>query len=108
MPVTLDIENIRALLQFGVEACDVELENHLRTAASNATYISKTTQNQLIHVSGDVIRDKIVERRAEGKYFADLTDETTDVSQKEQTTMVVRYVDTDIVVREDFIGFVHV
>lgn len=53
----------------------MELEHHLRTAASNATYISKTTQNQLIRVAGDIISDKIVEHMAEAKYFAVLANE---------------------------------
>ena len=37
-----------------------------------------------------------------------MADETTDVSQKEQMTLVIRYVDKDLVVREDFLGFVQV
>ena len=37
-----------------------------------------------------------------------MADETTDVSQKEQMTLVIRYVDKDLVVREDFLGFVQI
>ena len=52
--------------------------------------------------------DFIVAHVADAKYFAIMADETTDVSQKEQMTLVIRYVDKDLVVREDFLGFVQV
>lgn len=40
--------NFRELLRFRVNCGDLELENHLKNSRSNATYISKNTQNQLI------------------------------------------------------------
>jgi hypothetical protein len=41
--------NFKALLSFRVDAGDDILAHHLKTAASNATYISKTTQNEIIN-----------------------------------------------------------
>jgi Domain of unknown function (DUF4371) len=55
-------ENFRELLRFRVKAGDSVLENHSKNSASNATYISKTTQNQLIEVIGEVIRENILNR----------------------------------------------
>ena len=40
----------RALLVFRVDAGDTILQQHLQTAKKNATYISKTTQNELINI----------------------------------------------------------
>ena len=100
--------NFRALLQFRVEAGDKDLENHLKTAAQNATYISKTTQNQLIDAASKEIIDKIVHRVADVKYFSVLADETTDVSRKEQMSVIIRYVAKNLSIREDFLGFKHV
>jgi hypothetical protein len=40
------------LLRFRAKAEDRVLKNHLKTSASNATCISKTTQNQLIEIIG--------------------------------------------------------
>ncbi len=45
--------NFRALLNFRIDAGDTVLAEHLRTAARNATYTSKTIQNEMIEVLAD-------------------------------------------------------
>ena len=40
---------------FRVQAGDEVLKQHLRTAAGNALYTSKTVQNEMITVCGDLI-----------------------------------------------------
>ena len=40
--------NFKSLLDFRVDAGDIHLKEHLETCARNASYISKTTQNQLL------------------------------------------------------------
>ena len=40
--------NFRALLAFRVDAGNKVLEHHFDTCAKNATYTSKTTQNDLL------------------------------------------------------------
>ena len=42
--------NFKALLALRVDAGDKDLEHHLETCARNATYTSKTTQNELCFV----------------------------------------------------------
>lgn len=42
------------------------------------------------------------------KWFSIMADETKDVSNNEQMSIVIRWVDTDYVIHEDFIGMVHV
>ena len=49
--------NFWALLKFRVEAGDKVLEEHLSTAARNATYTSADIQNQIIAIIGEHIRD---------------------------------------------------
>jgi len=44
--------NFCALLKFCVDSGDDVLKQHLESAASNATYISKTMQNELIKAAG--------------------------------------------------------
>ncbi len=91
---------------FRIDAGDIALQQHLLNAASNATYISHTTQNDLINCAGDVILDTIVGRIAAMKYFTIIADEITDSGRLEQMTMVVRYCYGDTI-REDFIGFIN-
>ena len=54
--------NFRALVRFRVDAGDKELKSHLENSTSKATYVSKTTQEQLIECSRLVILDKILKR----------------------------------------------
>ena len=76
--VASNSSNFRALLNFRVDAGDTILEEHLLQSAHNATYVSKTTQNDLIESCGNVIRQKISDNVHKAKYFTVLADETTD------------------------------
>ena len=99
--------NFRALLNFRVDAGDNVLAEHLATAPRNATYTSKTIQNQMINIIADQVRSKIVGNIKAAKWYTVISDEVTDVSNKEQLSLVLRYVDLDtLLVREDLIGFV--
>lgn len=71
--------NFRALLRFRVDAGDTKLEKHLETASSRATYISKSTQNELIECCRLEITETIVQRVLKSKYFSIVFDETPDV-----------------------------
>ena len=85
--------NFRALIQFRVDGGDSVLQNHLQNTSKNSTYISNKTQNDLIKAAGTVIRNKILDKVSETKFFSLLVDETTDLSKLEQMTKVcLRYV----------------
>ncbi|XP_071056243.1 52 kDa repressor of the inhibitor of the protein kinase-like [Onthophagus taurus] len=96
--------NFRELLRFRVESGDDILRKHLETMSSRATYISKTTQNELVNCIGEEITAKIVNQIKNAKYFSVMFDETTDVSHVSQMSIVIRYVHENDV-REDFIAF---
>ena len=97
----------RGLLAFRVESGDIILENHLRSAAKNATYTSKTTQNALISSIGHVIGQAVVKRVRSARFFSVLADETTDSGRKEQLSLCLRYV-ADGKLCEDFLDFTEV
>ena len=46
--------NFLALLQFQVQAGDRVLKEHLKTAPGNVLYASKTVQNQMIAIGGEI------------------------------------------------------
>ncbi|CAF3302063.1 unnamed protein product [Rotaria sp. Silwood2] len=97
--------NFRALLRYRVDAGDSVLANHLCTTIKTATYISKTTQNELIEICGDLVREKIITEVKHATFFTVIGDETMDVSNIEQFTFCLRYVYEDKV-QEKFISFV--
>lgn len=97
--------NFYELLQFRVDSGDIKLANHLKTAAKNARYSSKTVQNELINIIGEGIREKILEEIRQAKFFSILSDEVTDSANVEQVTMTIRFVDASSEIREEFMGF---
>ena len=102
LDVDRDVEGTRnhgnfiALLKFRIDAGDTILENDLSAAAQNATYTSNIIQNQII-----------IRRVVDSKWFTVIADEVTDVSNREQLSIVLRYVDNStLIVREDQVVFI--
>ena len=85
----------KAVVNFRVESGDIVLQEHLKSWSSRETYISKTTQNELIHCMCDFIRDQIVADIIKSKFFSVSADEVTDFSNWEQLGIVFRYVNAD-------------
>ena len=104
---TEDCGNFQALLDFRVDSGDVILKKHFESAPRNATYRSKTTQNELISCCADTVNDKIISEIKECGYYSILVDEVTDCSNKEQMPLVLRYVDPQGQIQERFIKFIH-
>lgn len=72
-----------------------------------ATYTSNTIQNQIVSVLANQVRGKIIRKVQPAKWYTIIADEVTDLSNKEQLSIVLRYVDSDnVLVREDLVGFV--
>ncbi|XP_057298780.1 52 kDa repressor of the inhibitor of the protein kinase-like [Hydractinia symbiolongicarpus] len=99
--------NFVELLNFRVRGGDTDLKEHLSKSPKNATYISKTTQNDLINCCGEVITNKIVSEIRKNKFFSVLADKLLDCSNKEQLSLVIRYVDSSRNIKEDFLKFLH-
>ena len=88
---TSNLGNFWALLKFRVDAGDTVLADHLTTACRNATYTSPDIQNQLVAILGDQIRDTILRKVKEAQWYTVIADEVTDASNKEQLSLVLRY-----------------
>ena len=98
--------NFQALLDFRVESGDKVLQKHFETAPRNATYRSKTIQNELISCCGEVITEKIVKEIKDSKFYAISADEVQDCSNKEQMPLVIRYVNKEKSIQEKFIRYI--
>ena len=99
--------NFQVLLDFRVECGDTVLEEHFQTCAKHATYRSKTIQNELIDCCGDFVKDQIIKEIKDAKFFSILADEVADLTNKEQMPLVLRFVDKEGHIREEFLKFVH-
>lgn len=108
MPLLND-GNFRALLRFRIQSGDVSLQEHLSKAASNATYVSKTIQNELLSDICQLIKERIVSDIDAAGFWSVLADETTDSAKCEQLVICVRYVnkvDNLYVVHEEPIALI--
>ena len=91
-------------MEVRIDAGDKPLKNH-ETCHVNARYSSKTIQNQIISLIGEYIRESIVQEIKEAKFFSVLCNEVTDNANLEQLLFVLRFVDKDCQIREEFIDF---
>ena len=83
------------------------LEQHLKNCSKKASCISKTSLNDLISYCRQFITGAIVRKIKENQFFPTLADEASDCSNQEQLSLVIRYVYSDYVIREEFLGFLH-
>ena len=104
----VDSGNLFDLYKFRAEAGDEVLQKHLESARKNARYTSVQTQNKLIELSADLLREKIVLQANESIAGFSLITETTDFSGIEQLSIGIRYVKScegNIVIHEEFLEF---
>ena len=84
-----------------------ELSEHLAKSVKT-TYLSPHIQNQIISIIGkDYIRPKILEDVKVAKYYSIICDEASS-AKKEYLSLVLRFVDQNQDIREEFMGFVPV
>ena len=79
-----NVGNFIELLNYGIRRGDLTLKNHYENHHKNASYLSKTTQNELINCCGEVISDVIIAKVKKAKFFSILADEAMDASKKKK------------------------
>lgn len=101
---TDDRSNFNALLEYRSE-CDDSLRTHLETCPRNAKYISHDIQNELIQICGEQILASVLDECRKARFFTVIVDETTDISVKEQVSIVLLYINSEGMRQEKFVGF---
>ena len=71
-------------------------------------YTSHEIQNELIAILASRVIQDLVSNIQKAIFFAIICDEYTDISNKEQLTICIRWVDDSLVAHEDFIGFIKI
>ena len=66
--------------------------NEKRMHPYHVTYMSRCSQNEFIKLIGDAVPDRVVKELEEAPAFSVMADTTPDVSNKDQISIVVRYV----------------
>ena len=99
--------NFQAMLHLLAENGNDVLRRHFETSPLNASYRSKTIQNEMIDVCGKFISEALVNKVRKSKFFSVLADEVQDKSNQEQLAVNIRYVDENNEISESFLTFVH-
>ena len=77
--------NFVALVEFRAASGDTVLQNHMKKAPKNATYMSKGVQNHLIEILASQVRNQILEEVREAKFYSILADELSHRCQQTGT-----------------------
>lgn len=73
----------------------------------NAKYTSKNIQNELIGVVGQMIQKEIIDEVKRASFYSVIADEVTDAANKEELSLVLRYL-TEDGIKEVFADFIEV
>ena len=101
------VGNFIELLNYRVRGGDNILKEHMLNHSKNASYLSKSAQNDIIGCCGQVVTEQIIKEIKLNKFFTVIADEASDCSNKEQMSLVLRYVDQHCNINEKFIRFIH-
>ena len=95
--------NLIQLLKMQSHNCP-NLEHWLETH----NYLSHNIVDKMISLLGTTLLHSLLSKIHTTMWFSIIADETCDVSNHEQLTLCIRWVDDDYSVHEDFIGMVYV
>ena len=102
---SLNMGNFKELLKLLISEASIEIQQHYLNIKNVFAGQSKTIQNELIECIYFHIHEFIKNEIAESSFFSVEVDDTTDISQKSQCSIVLRYVSSNGLVVERFLGF---
>lgn len=87
--------NLQELIQFRAKTDD-SLRSFMKSCPKNATYVSNTTQNEVLEILGDVIRESLTANITEERcpFFSIIADELTDdIANKHILSLCIRFLE---------------
>ena len=84
---------------------DTEIQDHIKKIESIFTGLSKSIQNDLIECIAEYLRTIIHNELLNCQFFAIQVDDTTDIREKSQCAVSVRFVHSKGDIKERFLGF---
>lgn len=100
--------NFKELLTDYIAISPADIQEHYKKIAPVFSANSKTIQNELIDCISDYIQSFIEKEIKECDFISIQVDDTTDICQKSQCSVIFRYVVPGGIVKERFLGFFNV
>ena len=73
-------------------------------AKGRRKYTSHENQNEMLTIMARLVQSKILHKIHKSPFTTIMVDETTDVSNKEQLTFIIRSIDENFDISEDYLG----
>jgi hypothetical protein len=102
---SLNKGNFRELFDMHIVRCSQEIQNHYKSIKNTFLGMSKSIQNDLISCISDSLINQIKNEIRQCKFYSIQIDDTTDISQKTQCSINIRYVTNKSESVERFLGF---
>lgn len=97
--------NFKELLEVFISISPVDIQQHYKKIASVFSGSSKTIQNEIIDCIASYIDEYVEKEIKECKFFSIQVDDSTDIAQKSQCSIIIRYVNHGGKLVERFLGF---
>lgn len=82
------------------------LEKYGNKGSGHVSYISSTTYEEIVILMGKKVLQIISDEVQSSKYFALIVDSSPDVSHCDQLAVILRYVTTEGIIQERFVGYI--
>ena len=102
-------ENFSDIVNFLKRLGDDDIEKHLFESSTRATYVSTSSTDEFIKCLSDHLEEGFLSRLAAATDFSLMADETTDIADRAQLSIFIRYIDADDhTVKEEYLGLTEV
>jgi len=105
---SLNKGNFRELLDMFLNRSSLEIQNHYKTIKPLFSGVSNTIQNDIILCISDYLSNCVVNEIKKCKCYSVQVDDTTDITQRTQCSIILRYVTDESKLVERFLGFFNV
>lgn len=97
--------NFKELLSLLIARSPVEIQNQYEKVKNVFSGDSKIIQNELIQCISDYIDEHVIKEINESQFFSIQVDDTTDISQTSQCSLIIRFINSEGKLVERFLGF---
>lgn len=105
---SLNKGNFKELFDMNIIRCSLEIQNHYKAIKNIFSGLSNTIHNDLITCVSDHINNMVKTEIKECMFYSVQVDDTTDISQRTQCSIILRYITSKSVLVERFLGFYNV
>jgi len=105
---SLNKGHFKELFDMHITRCSLDIQNHYNAIKNIFSGLSNTIQNDLITYVSDHIRNMVKTEIKECMFYSVQVDDTTDISQRTQCSIILRYITNKCELVERFLGFYNV